>query len=100
MYLGILSKPQFEGDKNVDVTVIELSEYMKKNKEWDRRGKKAQIQTGILMHSLHSEGIISVWTVLELWEEGNQLFLLVLVKDESTIFCARQEQMSLNLDSP
>ena len=45
MYLGILSKPQFEGDKNVDVTVIELSEYMKKNKEWDRRGKKAQIQT-------------------------------------------------------
>ena len=100
MYLGILSKPQFEGDKNVDVTVIELSEYMKKNKEWDRRGKKAQIQTGIWMHSLHSEGAISVWTVLELGEEGNQLFLLVLVKDESTIFCARQEQMSPNLDSP
>ena len=44
MYLGILSKPQFEGDKNVDVTVVELSEYMKKKQ---RVGQKREEGTNI-----------------------------------------------------
>ena len=52
------------------------------------------------MSSLHNEGIISVSTVLEQEEEGNQLFLWALVKDESTIFCAHWQWMSRNLDSP
>ena len=41
LYLGILNEPQFEGNKNLDVTVLKFSEHMKKKTK--SGGKKARM---------------------------------------------------------
>ena len=61
---------------------------MKKNKEWDRRGRRHEYRLNIDVLFTQWGDNLSLDS-LELGEEENQLFLWALVKDESTIFCAR-----------